>query len=143
MILNCIYLSKSVSECVEAAKDRSKSGVCDLKPDGTTVLLILSTVTSGALFAGSLSDMLSLKDKLRKHQELEKALEASTAELLAELKDSSFGPQVMNKVHDIVTEQAKRRASVVASKVHPDTPAERRTSLGAGDAVASFYGLAP
>ena len=144
-ILNIFYLTNSVFECVNAAKDRSKSGVCDLDADGTTTLLILSAVTSAALFAGSLTDMLTLKDKLRQQMELEKALEAATAELLVEL-DGSVDREIMNKVEDVIKEQAKRRTSLAPGKVHPDSTSEspeRRSSLRLSNVVGNFESLAP
>ena len=50
--LNVIYINRSVSECIEAASTaatyphiEADSGVCDLKADRTTLVLLLSAIT--------------------------------------------------------------------------------------------------
>ena len=54
--LNVIYINRSVTECIEAASTAAStaatcphieadSGVCDLKADRTTLVLLLSAIT--------------------------------------------------------------------------------------------------
>jgi hypothetical protein len=114
-VLNMVYLVNSIGECVDPKcrwseqstySTVSRNCACDLDARSIIVLL-LSSLTSAAMFAFKVSALEVIKLSL----DMDLVLEEQHAELISELQ-AALGPSDFRKVSQVLQEHAPRKISV-------------------------------
>jgi hypothetical protein len=146
-VLNILYLVNSINECVDptcrwseqsTCSSISRDCTCDLD-EYSVLVLLLSSLTSAAMFAFKLSTLEVIKLSL----DMDHVLEQQHADLKTDLQ-ASLSPRDFRKVSQVLSEHAPRKFSILSHRQGPaavvpeGSPKVRSEPVGAAfDAHAS------